>query len=943
MQQYTQYQAKYFAEQLILKRASGNIENLMGTLAGAKVDLNPHQVDAALFAFASPLSKGVLLADEVGLGKTIEAGIAIAQYFAEHKRKILLIVPASLRNQWLSELDEKFYIKSMILESKNYNLMKKQGTYNPFHQDGKVVICSYNFASLKKSDIQRVNWDLVIIDEAHRLRNVYKNSNKIGNNLKEALQDRKKILLTATPLQNNLMELYGLVSILDDKVFSDVKSFREKYVNAKNIDLRNHFLKEKIAPFCKRTLRKQVTEYVPYTNREAILTAYEPTKEEEELYNKVSLYLQEETLYALPNSQRKLMTMILRKLLASSSFAIASTLDALVLRLENLIKGIDTELNLDDYDSIEELIEEAQLSEDDIIADTIANREQILIELDMIKEYAYLAKGIKINAKGQNLLTALDKGFERTEELGGKRKAVIFTESRRTQEYLMNLLSNNGYKDKIVFLNGTNSDSVSKVIYKNWLETHKGEDIISGSRASDMKAAIVEEFKNNAEILIGTEAAAEGINLQFCSLLVNYDMPWNPQRIEQRIGRCHRYGQKNDVVVLNFVNQSNEADKRVYELLDQKFNLFAGIFGSSDEVLGSIESGVDFESKIAEIYQNCRTVDEIKTAFDDLQENYKDKIDQKITKTRQALLENFDEDVARLLKTRNDETIFNLNRYEQWLFYFIMSACNQDFVYDSDTRFIHNNNYYNLNWKKCEKHKEHFLRKDHYIIENALESYSDCTLPMAKLQFNYSQSNRKVSFFDNLTCNNGTLIIQKLKHTGFETQEFLICTALLDDSTIIETDLIEKLLELPSTVLEETPFSISPTLIETSESNKKLILDNIANQNKKFFLDECKKLNDWGEETKDRLQEELKQLDKDIKELKKDIQLNESLYTLEQIIEKQNSIKKLTKERQRKRTTLFEEEDKIEYDITKLQAEIKKRMNSSTEVEEVFTVRFEVK
>lgn len=276
------------------------------------------------------------------------------------------------------------------------------------------------------------------------------------------------------------------------------------------------------------------------------------------------------------------------------------------------------------------ILEEAKLSEDEIKCETILQRQAVLEELEKLKEYAELAKSIKTNAKGQNLLTALQNGFSRTVQLGGKRKAVIFTESRRTQEYLLNLLSNNGYEGKIVFLNGTNNDSISKEVYKDWIIRHKGEDIISGSRAADIKAAVVEEFRDRAEILIGTEAAAEGINLQFCSLLVNYDMPWNPQRIEQRIGRCHRYGQKNDVVVLNFVNEKNEADKRVYELLNQKFKLFEGLFGSSDEILGSIESGVDFENRIAEIYQNCRTTGEIKEAFDNLQEKYKDKIDSKL-------------------------------------------------------------------------------------------------------------------------------------------------------------------------------------------------------------------------------------------------------------------------------------------------------------------------
>ena len=190
--------------------------------------------------------------------------------------------------------------------------------------------------------------------------------------------------------------------------------------------------------------------------------------------------------------------------------------------------------------------------------------------------------------------------------LGAPRKAIIFTESRITQDYLLRLLSESGYKDKIVLFNGSNSDQRSKDIYQGWFEKHKDTDKITGSRTADMRAALVDCFKAEAEIMIATEAAAEGVNLQFCSLLINYDLPWNPQRIEQRIGRCHRYGQKYDVVVINFVNRENAADRRVYELLDQKFNLFKGVFGASDEVLGSIESGVDFEKRIAAIYQTCR-------------------------------------------------------------------------------------------------------------------------------------------------------------------------------------------------------------------------------------------------------------------------------------------------------------------------------------------------
>src|SRR5438132_1456065 len=131
----------------------------------------------------------------------------------------------------------------------------------------------------------------------------------------------------------------------------------------------------------------------------------------------------------------------------------------------------------------------------------------------------------------------------------------------------------------------------------------------AGSPTADLRAALVDHFRDEASILIATEAAAEGINLQFCNLVVNYDLPWNPQRIEQRIGRCHRYGQKFDVVVVNFLNKMNAADQRVYQLLDEKFRLFNGVFGASDEVLGVVESSVDLEQRMGSIYQKCRTTE----------------------------------------------------------------------------------------------------------------------------------------------------------------------------------------------------------------------------------------------------------------------------------------------------------------------------------------------
>src|SRR5919197_391023 len=199
----TPYHSKYFGYELTKRHPADSPDKLAGALVDAQVDLNPHQVDAALFAFQSPLSKGAILADEVGLGKTIEAGLVISQKWAERKRRILVITPAHLRKQWHQELQEKFFLPCRILESKSYNAAIKQGNFRPFYSE-EVIICSYQFARSKAADVSVMSWDLVVIDEAHWLRNVYKPPNFIPNTLKAAHKDDPKLLLTATPLQNSL-------------------------------------------------------------------------------------------------------------------------------------------------------------------------------------------------------------------------------------------------------------------------------------------------------------------------------------------------------------------------------------------------------------------------------------------------------------------------------------------------------------------------------------------------------------------------------------------------------------------------------------------------------------------------------------------------------------------------------------------------------------------
>ena len=349
----------------------------------AQVDLNPYQVDAALFAFNSPLAKGALLADEVGLGKTIEAGLVLSQKWAERKRRILIITPSNLRKQWFQEVTEKFFLPCRILEAKSYNSEIKRGNFRPF-ESSEIVICSYQFACGKASDVANTPWDLVVIDEAHRLRNVYKPANIIANTLKRALAHAPKLLLTATPLQNSLLELFGLVSFIDEHTFGDLKSFREQFSNLSQEQV-FQTLKSRLKPVCHRTLRRQVTSYIPYTKRLPLVENFTPEQSEDQLYHAVSNYLLRENLQALPASQRSLMTLVLRKLLASSTFAIAGALTSMADRLRAKLLKRHPDASLEEHlgEDYEALDETADEWEDDPVAEDLSDAARAAIEQEI--------------------------------------------------------------------------------------------------------------------------------------------------------------------------------------------------------------------------------------------------------------------------------------------------------------------------------------------------------------------------------------------------------------------------------------------------------------------------------------------------------------------------------------------------------------------------------
>lgn len=951
----TKYQSQYYAWMLTRRAASDSVESLASTLVDSQVDLNPHQVDAALFACRNPLSRGVILADEVGLGKTIEAGLVISQRWAERRRKILIIVPANLRKQWHQELQDKFHLQGVILEAKNYNAQRKQGNRNPFVQAGGPVICSYQFVKSKAADIKAIDWDLVVMDEAHRLRNVYKTGNVIARTIKDALEHvHHKVLLTATPLQNSLLELYGLVSMIDDRVFGDVDSFRSQFTQGSR-EQSFAALRNRIAPLCKRTLRRQVQQYVSYTARKAIVQEFTPSSEEQLLSSLVADYLRRPNLNALPDGQRQLISLVLWKLLASSTHAIAGALDTMANRLQKLLDEGDVpdlaeELD-DDFEALDETADEWDEDDNPREPSSGNSREAIRQEVAELRHFKELATNIRDNSKGNALLVALEKAFAELDRLGAAKKAIIFTESKRTQAYLLSLLEDTAYGDGIVLFNGTNSDERAQKVYKDWLKKHEGSDRISGSKTADTRAALVEHFKEKGTVMIATEAGAEGINLQFCSLVINYDLPWNPQRIEQRIGRCHRYGQKFDVVVVNFVDLSNAADARVYQLLAEKFELFEGVFGASDEVLGAIGSGVDFERRIADIYQNCREPEAIYASFTQLQMDLSGEINEAMVKTRQLLLENFDEEVQEKLRLNAESSRSTLNRYERMLMAVTQAELADCADFDEEGFNLKQLPEADIDDVALGRYElprrsgeAHLYRLGHPLAEWLTAHAKGRPLGTASLRFDYEAYGNTVSSLVPYRGKSGVLTVNLLTVEALGQQEqHLVVSAVTAGGEVLIDDVSEKLLRIPASE-HALPFgddelSDVVSLQVDVVARKKQLLREINQRNLGYFEQEVEKLDAWADDLKLGLEQEIKGIDIQIKEVRRTAATSP---TLEKKLAHQKQQRELEAKRSKLRRELFVRQDDIESERNDLIEQLEGQLQQQVEEQTLFTIEWEL-
>jgi superfamily II DNA or RNA helicase len=682
------FNRRLLAEDLVRVRRPDDRERYAASQRQARIDPNPHQIDAVIFALRRLREGGCILADEVGLGKTIEAGLVIAQCRAEGAQRILLIVPKSLIGQWQNELFHLFGIQT-------------REDQTSFLGPG-VYLVGREFAGSERgaAPLGAVPpFDLVVIDEAHEIfAGLHKRYGRDGvydeasdeammaHRVRGFLRSAPVLLLTATPIQNSLAELWGLVQYVEPTgtLLGDITTFRKVFCAEDDRTLvpgQEHELQRRLAMVLQRTLRRQAQEFLdrPFTQRRCRLYDYAMSSDERSLYDDVTEYLLRPSLFAFSGRQRRLLLIGFHRRMASSIPALAASLENVAARLRRLHAGqraddLASEMlrDLEDDDEVEELTDEAPVPED---------RAALATELALVEDFVTRARSLPSDAKARSFQEAIRVILDRGRDGRGSGKAVVFTESITTQEYLRTLLLDLGIEDEeITLFRGVNDHGRARQALARWQE-EEGARLAPGSKPSRdvaVRLALVHEFRTRSKVLVCTEAGAKGLNLQFCETVINYDLPWNPQRIEQRIGRCHRYSQRWDVTVVNFINRDNEAHRLTFEILSQKLDLFGKVLDASDMVLHEPRTdapeiavsalSVELESDLRSIYGRSRTVEEITreiSALRDKIEERRDAYEKEYRRTSQIIESRFDEEVRKVFRNLREELPDALTQLDQ--------------------------------------------------------------------------------------------------------------------------------------------------------------------------------------------------------------------------------------------------------------------------------------
>jgi hypothetical protein len=596
-------------------------EQFLPVFASSDIEIYPFQIAAASFALRSPYQKGAVLCDEAGMGKSHEAMLVINQKWLEGYSRILLVIPnADLLHQWTEMLERFYTVPYVVLTNRDqWRQNTSEDNSNAFIQDA-IVITTYDFAADNEEAAKVVNWDLTVFEEANALSPVYREDNKQAKALKRIAGDSFKLLLTGTPIEKNIMDLYGLIWFIDKTLLPGEKEFLARYLRRPE----NYpELSERVSRYCFRTLRSQAKHYAKVTERVLLTVEYTPGKAERQLYDLLYAYINQPEKRAFPEMNQYDLALRLLGLLGSSTAAILQTIKGIVKRLQGLENAAD--------------------------------------ELSQWQEIQTAAESIPQDAKAGELLTVLKQGFSLMKKTGAKQKAVIFTESVETQKMLQNLLSD---RYRTLAYNGSADYSV------------------------------IRQFKEDGEVLISTDNGAKGFNLEEAAFIIHYDLPYNTLKLEQRIDRCHRLGQENDVLSVAFIDKNNFADVRKLELVNKRMLVTDGVFGITDDVLGGFTD--DVKAAFPVIAQQLRPRAQIEQAYRQTLSTHEEDNRQTVSAAEDILFTTFTKELADKVKInpkyvnrRGQELNNDLWEITKW-FFTRYNEKNDDcrFVIDETTRTI---------------------------------------------------------------------------------------------------------------------------------------------------------------------------------------------------------------------------------------------------------------
>ena len=567
----------------------------LSSLSNSRTRLLPHQIEAT-YLVANALRPRFILADEVGLGKTIEAGLIVKELmFRKGYRKVLVAVPAPLTVQWQQEMRSKFNEEFVLLNRKNFYEIAANWSKHP------RIITSIDFVKNPRyaEDILKNRWDIAVFDEAHRLRRDYsKVTHAYAFAEKMAERCEALLLLSATPFRGKLEELYYLIRLVDQHLLGPYHSFLQEYVMNGDADgqAENRKLNDLRTKVSRVLLRRRKVEVGGFTKRHARTVRFDLSPEERAFYDETTEYVRREYNLSLRQKNRAVafIMIVFQKLLDSSTQALLRALEKRKAHLEQKLFGpaarsmvgndkTDAEIRdlfmLDDSDDpLEDLEALGGLDDEDDRGRTIKDMRKEILTLGFLIK---LGRAVKHDRK---LIKMMDT-MERLKKEGHP-KFLIFTQFRTTQDYIA-----------------------------EHLRTRYKVSVFHGSLSLAGKEEAIQEFREDSEVLICTEAGGEGRNLQFANILINYDLPWSPLKIEQRIGRLHRFGQTKDVFIINFATRDTVAE-RILEILERKIKLFEECIGTPDILLGTLEDENAFQKGLMGFVTGGKTRAELESELE---------------------------------------------------------------------------------------------------------------------------------------------------------------------------------------------------------------------------------------------------------------------------------------------------------------------------------------